>query len=130
MRLGRRCLLWLSATAFLCLAWSCFRSPIPNIDTATADQLAEVGDRWWRSRRGVDSVWHVPKVDWPRVISRFTPKSVRVSRDGINIVVGSFFVEEWGLFVLPEESVFKPTEGGDPSYHHLTGRVFWYKIKG
>lgn len=118
------------AAASLGLAWYCLRSPVPDIDPTTADQLAEAADRWWRDRRGDRSAWDVPEADWPTVVRRFAPKSARVSPDGVQIVVGSFFVEEWGLFVLPERSEFKPIEGSDPSYCQLKGRVYWYEIKG
>src|SRR5262245_46844826 len=102
----------------------------PAIDMATAESLGTITDGWWSSRSSEDVRDWIEPSDWPPEIRRFTPKSVRFGRDGVYIKLQSLFVMQWGLFVLPTGSTFKPTDRGDPSYRHLQGRVYWYKIDG
>jgi len=115
--------------AFLTLAWSCLRSPAPDITPEFARQLTAVADRWWPSR-GDYATHDVPRSSWPASIRQLAPKRVYVLDEGIYIELGSRFVEGWGIFLLPTDSPFRPSRVGDPSYRQLQGRVYWYEIKG
>jgi hypothetical protein len=53
-----------------------------------------------------------------------------MNSEGVFIERGSFFVREWGWFVLPAASTFKPRAGTDPSFRQVHGRVYWYQIEG
>jgi hypothetical protein len=72
----------------------------------------------------------IAKADWPIELVRLQPKEVRVAPERVYVRFGSFFVAEWGLFILPKGSPFQPPRGGDPSYVSLGGRVYRYDIKG
>ena len=100
------------------------RSGIPSIDTAAADQLRAAADQLGEHHGSVD------KAFWPTVIQKLSPKSVKVSKDGVYVVLRSFFVTEQGLFLLPTNSPFQPSQGSDPSYRQLHERVYRYEIKG
>jgi hypothetical protein len=105
------------------------RASRQSIDAADAEQLAAVADQWWAERSGPDpSV--IPESAWPPEVRRLRPESVRISADGVLIRRGSLFTAECGWFVLPSESRFRPGQGTDPSFRHLSGRVYWYEIKG
>jgi hypothetical protein len=99
----------------------------PELDAATARQLEEASERCWPPDHPSQEI---PERDWPPEFRRFDPNSVRVTPEGVYIKCGSFFVEEWGLFVLPGGSAFRPGQHRDPSYSHLKGRVYWYRITG
>jgi hypothetical protein len=67
---------------------------------------------------------------WPAEIQSIKPKAVRIASDGLYLVTSSWFVEESGLFVPRDPSVFSPVEGSDPEYRRLHGNVFSYRIRG
>jgi hypothetical protein len=109
------------------LAWVGIRSHVPEPDPATAERLEAAAERWWQpdaGRRGI------PKAEWPVELLRLGPQAVTVAPEGVYIRFGSFFVAEWGLFLLPRGSPFEPRQGADPSYRSLQGRVYRYDIKG
>src|SRR6478752_5052167 len=85
----------------------CAKSRIPNIDATTAKQLHTAADQLSEHSDGA-----VDKATWPVAISKFSPKSVRVTTNGIYVKVRSSFVEEQGLFLLPTNSSFQPTVSG------------------
>lgn len=105
-------------------AW-CLRSAIPNIDAAAAEQLTDAADQL-----SEHSDAFIPKAVWPDAISKLSPKSVRVTKNGVYVELRSFFVTQEGLFLLPTDSSFQPQVRGDPSYRQLRQRVYWYEIKG
>jgi hypothetical protein len=120
--------LWLLVPVSLAvLAWVGMRSPVPEPDPATAERLEAAAERWWQpdgQRR------EISKADWPVELLPLAPKSVTVAPEGVYVRFGSFYVEEWGLFILPKGSAFQPGRGTDPSYRLLRGRVYRYDIKG
>ena len=101
----------------------------PSVDATMALSLVVVVDRFWDAN-SLDQQEPIPENDWPPEIRRLAPKSVMCSKEGLYIMLGSFFVREWGLFVLPSRSAFRPPAKGDPSYRQLEGRVYWYQIEG
>ena len=105
-------------------AW-CLRSSVPNIDAATAEQLLVAADQLSERAPGP-----IDEGQWPVAISKHSPQSVRVTKNGVYVELRSFFVTEEGLFLLPTNSSFNPAIGGDPSYRQLRERVYWYEIKG
>jgi hypothetical protein len=55
---------------------------------------------------------------------------VTASAEGLYIVIGSFFVMEWGYFVPRDAATFDPKSSSDPEYRHLGSNVYWYDFKG
>jgi hypothetical protein len=109
------------------LAWLGMRSPVPEPGPATARILEAAVERWWQpdgARR------EIPKSDWPAELLRLGPEAVFVAPEGVFVRFGSSYVKEWGLFLLPERSAFRPRQDTDPSYRSLRGRVYRYDIKG
>ncbi len=102
-----------------------FRSPIPRIDAAQAAELCAAADHLSEGKKD-----NVQKSEWPEAISKLSPKSVRVTNEGVYVVRRSFFVTEAGIFLLPTNSSFQPTLQGDPSYRQLRERIYWYDVKG
>ena len=78
----------------------------------------------------VDTSGDVTPPHWPQTIRSLQPRRVYVGSEGLYIVTGSFFVEEWGYFVPADKAVFSPFAAGDPSYKSLGYDVYWYEIKG
>jgi hypothetical protein len=103
-------------------------SPTPEPNPATAAALEAAAEKWWRP--GISDYREIPKTDWPPELRRLGPRKVLVTPKGVYIPFGSRFVEEWGLFVLPEGSDFRPQESGDPSFRLLRGRVYRYYVVG
>ena len=73
--------------------------------------------------------------DWPLTIAAMRPQRVYAERngrdiDGLYIMMGRFFVAEWGFFVPANKGEFRPTQGSDPSFELLDREVYWYEIKG
>ena len=124
----RRRLLWvLLPLSLAALAWLALRSSVPSPDPSTAALLEAAAERWWQpgiARRGI------PRADWPAAVRRLGPSRVTVAPEGVYLQFGSFFVEEWGLFILPRKSPLRPAQGTDPSYRRLRGRVYRYAIRG
>jgi len=121
---------WLWAfipTLFVASMWLWMPSPVPKPDSETAELLELTAGQWWRPGGPARSI---PEADWPPELHRLGPRSVQVTSEGVFIQFGSFMVAEWGLFVLPAESDFRPQSGTDPSYRWLRGRVYRYDIKG
>jgi hypothetical protein len=111
----------------LAVTWFLFlRSPIPDIDQATADQLGAIADGWYPQWTGKT----VPESEWPQAVKRLRPKSVRVTPEGVYIMKEQKGTEERGVFVHLTVSSFLPTPGGDPSYRLIRDRVYWYEING
>lgn len=106
------------------LAWCVVMSTRPVVDDNNAVKLRKIADDW-ADRRGT-----IPPSEWPAAIRRLQPRSVRVHEDGLMIERGSFFVQEWGWFILSANSEVQPDESGDPSFRLLQNRVYWYKIEG
>jgi hypothetical protein len=123
----RRALCVLVPVALVTLAWLVMRPPVPEPDPTSAERLEAAAERWWQPDR---ERWEIPKADWPVEFLRFGAQAVTVASEGVYIRFGSFFVQEWGLFILPKWSSFQPKVGTDPSYRPLRGRVFRYEIKG
>lgn len=123
-----RWLLWVLTPALLVpFVWLGVRSSVPEPDPATAAALEVAAGGWWRPD---DPVRPIPEADWPPELRRLGPRSVRVTPEGVFIPFGSRNVEEWGLFVLPAGSDFRPQPGTDPSFQLVRGRVYRYDIKG
>jgi hypothetical protein len=120
--------LWILVPAsVVILVWLGMRAHVPEPDPATAERLEAAAERWWQP----DGAWrYILKADWPAELQRIGAQAVTVAPKGVYIRFGSFFVEEWGLFILPKGSTFEPRPGGDPSYLPLRGRVYRYYIKG
>jgi len=111
----------------LAVTWFLFlRSPVPDIAAEQAEQLGAIADGWYPQWTGKD----VPESEWPPVVKRFRPKSVRVTPEGLYIVKERSGVQERGVFVHLTVSSFQLTPGGDPSYRLIRDRVYWYEIKG
>lgn len=72
----------------------------------------------------------VEREAWPAAISALNPEALRIEEDGLYIVIGILFVEEWGFFVTRDGVDFVPTVGGDPSYSRISGRLFEYRVAG
>ena len=72
----------------------------------------------------------VPVDQLPSTIRALKPQSVRATPEGLNIMIGSFFVEEWGYFAPRDVVSFSPESFGDPSFEHVGEGVNWYEIKG
>jgi hypothetical protein len=118
----------LGITLLVTLAWLCLRSPVPEPDAATAEALEAAAETWWRPGGLARTI---PEAEWPPELRRLGPtKEIRVTNQGVFIPFGSSFVEEWGLFVLPKGSSFRPQEGTDPSFRWIRGRIYRYDIKG
>jgi len=105
--------------------WPC--TPVPAPDPATAEALEAAAEKWW-GHGGPPR--QVPEAEWPLELRRLGPKTVRVTPEGVFITFGSLYVEEWGLFVLPKRSDYRPQQGTDPSFRVLWGRVYRYDITG
>src|SRR4051794_8264084 len=121
-----RPLLWLLVPALLLTgAWLKLRTPVP--DAATVEVLEAAAERWWQPG---DAVRTIPQAEWPPELRRLAPQQIRVPADGVFLPFGSFFVTEWGLFVLPRRSEYLPEPGGDPSFRHLRDRVYRYHLAG
>jgi hypothetical protein len=113
------------------VVWALLKPTNPTIDEVRANRLASEGEQLWEKYgRGTRASETVPVNDWPDEIRRFQPESVTVTREGIFIKLSSFYVTAKGIFVLPEASQFQPTQGSDPSFRHLRGRVYCYEIQG
>lgn len=113
-------------TALFVGAWAILRTPVPEIDSPTADRLSATIDRW--CEQFPNSV--VPPEEWTEEVKQLRPHSVRVTPDGVYIERGSCFVESWGVFVHRTGSELRLSGGTDPSYRLLRGRVYWYEVKG
>ena len=98
----------------------------PMIDPVAATALAKSADSLMRD----SPVNEVPRHAWPKSIREHNPESVRVDPEGVYLRTGHAFVEAWGIFVLRKDSRFQPTRSGDPSYHPLHDRVYWYQTRG
>jgi hypothetical protein len=109
-----------------------FVRPFPPPDSATTHALEETADHWWSPELATDphAIRTIPESEWPSELKRLGPSSVYVCSEGVYLQFGAFFVQKWGLFVLPEGSTFKPTQSGDPSFRLLRGRVYRYVIAG
>jgi hypothetical protein len=64
-----------------------------------------------------------------RTIASLRPLRIDVRDDGVYLVMGEHFVEEWGFFI-PHDGAFKPRAGGDPSFKPLAEGVWRYDIAG
>jgi hypothetical protein len=123
-----RWVLWVLIPAlFVTLVWLWLRSPVPEPDPATAEALEAAAEKWWRPGGPTRAV---PEDEWPPELRRLSPRAVRVTPEGVFVPFGSLYVEEWGLFVLPKGSDYRPQQGTDPSFRVLRGRVYRYDIKG
>ena len=129
MNRGRtRWLLWaLSLAPLVTILWLRVQSPVPDPDPGTAEALEVAARQWWEPG---DSTRTIPEGDWPPRLRRLGPEAVRVSPEGVFIPFASHWVEEWGLFVLPPGSDFRPQQRTDPSFHFVRGRIYKYNIKG
>jgi hypothetical protein len=124
----RRTSLWVLIPALLGTAlWLSLWSPIPEPDPATAEALEVAAGQWWQPGGPTRTI---PESDWLPELRRLGPKAARVTTKGMVIPFGSLFVDEWGLFVLPAGSNFRPQQGTDPSFWLVRGRVYKYHIKG
>jgi hypothetical protein len=123
-----RWLLWgLIPALLVTLMWLWVRSPVPEPDPATTEALEVAAGQWWRPGGPTGTI---PKTDWPAKLRRLGPRAVRVIPEGVFIPFGSLYVKEWGLFVLPVGSDFRPQPGTDPSFRLIRGRVYRYDIEG
>jgi hypothetical protein len=121
-------LLILMPTLLVAVLWLFWvQSRVPEPDLATAEALEMVAGEWWRPGGPYRTI---PEAEWPPELRRLGPRSVRVAAEGVFIRFGSLYVEEWGLFVLPAGSGFRPQPNTDPSFRAVRGRVFKYDIKG
>lgn len=112
------------ALAVLCsLVTACVRPPSVSALEAEAIESAAVAWLITPGKRNITSA------DWPEAIRALSPKSVRVSADGVYVVTSSIFVEEAGVFI-PRDTAFSPGRGGDPEYKSIHGRVFSYRVRG
>jgi hypothetical protein len=109
------------------LVWLWTLSPVPELDSATAEVLEASAEHWWRPDCPIRTI---PQTDWPLKLRQLGPESVRVTPQGVFIVLGSLYVEEWGLFVLPSGSEHRPQTHSDPSFRLIRGRVYKYNIEG
>lgn len=66
----------------------------------------------------------------PSAFLRADPKSMRLTEEGVYLVINSFFGEEDGVFILKKDTSFIPAQGGDPSYEKVSGRVYTYHLSG
>ena len=118
--------MWLLFAALLVvLGW--FWWPGSEPDSATTAALEAAAEEWWQPSRSDRTI---PEDEWPAELRRLNPTNVRVTAEGVFISLRSFYVAEWGLFVLPHGSAFQPQSGTDPSFRLLRGRVYRYVIKG
>lgn len=72
----------------------------------------------------------LPAAAWPTTLRLLNPKAVRLTDEGLYIIMSSFGVQEQGYFVVDPKSLFEPETGTDPSYRELGDGVFIYVIKG
>ena len=71
----------------------------------------------------------IPQSAWPAGLAQLDPERVRVTPEGLYVVLSSAGVEERGLFV-PRAQGFAGSRGTDPSYTRLGQGVFSYHVKG
>jgi len=71
----------------------------------------------------------VPPSEYPASVKSLSPELVWATRDGINIVTYSAFVERAGIFIRHNPS-FIPPETGDPGYSEIVPNVYWYYAPG
>lgn len=64
------------------------------------------------------------------VINDLNPEKVYVTDKGIYIVLNSSLATESGIYVPRSEVQVDTSNGNDPSYEYVSGRVYKYKIKG
>ena len=72
----------------------------------------------------------VPEADWPATLRAIGPQTVTVGPQGVFVKLESAKAGESGVFIA-FTGVSVPTGSGtDPSFEHLEGRIYWYRIKG
>lgn len=123
----RRVLCLLTAVILAAFAWYVHATHIPEPDPLNCEQLEAAAERWWQPD---GKLRIIRPADWSPALRHLGPKDVFVNREGVYLRFGSFFVEDWGLFILPLGSPLQPKQGTDPSYRWQRGRVYKYEIKG
>jgi hypothetical protein len=102
--------------------------PVPEPVAADDEALVAWAERWWHPG---DDIRYIPKTEWSPEVRRLNPAyDPRADHRGLFIPCGGFFVQEWGLFVLPPGSPFRPPVSGDPRFRLIRGRLYRYDIEG
>ena len=66
----------------------------------------------------------------PTGIRKLNPKHIRISSEGLYIVLDSSFVAESGFFIPSPTTEVNTTSGNDPEFKRISGNVYSYIIKG
>ncbi len=72
----------------------------------------------------------IPETEWPETLKSLRPKMVSLGPEGVYVKLESGFAGESGLFIAFAGASVPTGSGTDPSFDHLDGRVYWYRIKG
>ncbi len=64
------------------------------------------------------------------IIDSLSPKQLRITADGLYIMLDGFFVGEEGIFIPNLNSIKTFSTGTDPAYTEISTRLFWYHISG
>jgi len=99
---------------------------VPDLDTATVEPILIDARLLLRSA----PAGPVERSDWPDSFAAISPKSVRVTEQGLYIVTYSFFVEESGFFVARNLAGFEWKERGDPAFVQIREELFEYHVTG
>jgi hypothetical protein len=106
--------------------WLIACARVPDVDS---DVAANVSNEALEVLSSAE-IGELDKSLWPDGIARLNPESVLVRPEGLYIVTGRRFVEEWGYFVARDVQAFTLPQGGDPSYKRITEYLFKYKVTG
>ena len=109
--------------AYLILA-ACDR--VPDLDAAMIETILVDARLILRNA----PIGRMEQSTWPESFAAISPKSIRVTEQGLYIVTYSFFVEESGFFVARDLAEFEWKERGDPSFVPLRDELFEYHITG
>jgi len=99
---------------------------VPELDTATVETILIDARLILRNA----PVGPVERSVWPESFAAVSPKSVRVTEQGLYIVTYSFFVEESGFFVARELAEFEWKQRVDPAFMQIRDELFEYHVTG
>ena len=68
--------------------------------------------------------------DLPTAIDKLNPNDIRISSEGLYIVLTRSFVAESGFFVPNPTAEVNTKPGSDPDFKRISGNVYSYIIKG
>jgi len=91
-------------------------------------QLIQESDRILMDVSGKGSI--IKTNEWPNTIKQLSPEKVYYGEEGLYLMYKDRYVEEWGIFILLDNTDFIPEESGDPSYNIITNRIYNYHIAG